>query len=151
MQFRSYKISESRQLVMSHVQMMPTFIILLSSHCLLASTVYCSTSNSKDLNVWQQTSEWQCNTPSAQDHLALALYRRESRPEEKFLLLFGRSLSETTVSGETWSFSLQSKVTFSGTDGYREAAEKIVSLLGNVVRYGRPNVRGERKQWKGFE
>ena len=48
-QFRSYKISESFQLVMSHVKMMPSFLILLSSLCLLASS---STSDSKDLNVY---------------------------------------------------------------------------------------------------
>ena len=94
-----------------HVMYQWTIFVVSSFliRCLLSSPIYSNTSDSTYLNVWQQTSEWQCNAPLAQDHLALSLYRSESRPEEKFLLLYGGSLTKTTVSDETWSFSLQSK------------------------------------------
>ena len=84
--------------------------LLLSTQWVLAIPLTSGTSDSTDLNVWQETSEWQCNTPLVKDDLTLSLYRNEPELEEKFLLLYGGTITETSVSDETWSFSLKSKV-----------------------------------------
>ena len=85
-------------------------LILLSNQWVLASPLNSSTSDWTHLNIWQETSEWKCNTPLVKDDLTLTLYRSEPESEEKFLLLYGGSISTTRLSDETWSFSLQSKV-----------------------------------------
>ena len=84
--------------------------LLVYSQWILASPINSSTSASTNLNVWQETSEWQCNTPLVRDGLKLSLlqYPNEDKPEEKFLLLYGGLMSTVKVSDETWIFSLQS-------------------------------------------
>ena len=87
-----------------------TFLLSLFGQVILDSPIYSKKSDSTYLNVWQQTGAWQCNAPMIQNGLTLSLYRKESQPADKFLLLYGGSNTATTiVSDETWSFSLQSK------------------------------------------